>query len=349
MLKQLEIENLKSLAHTKLQLAPLTLLTGANSSGKSTVIQALMLLSKYSQASNRYSMEELTRYLNVFADIRNKNNNAKQINIVALDADNNLHSLIIQSDNQNCSKSLPYIYEPSFDNEMPELFYLNANRIGAQEWVPVSERKVGNLSEFIFSTFEKIKGQVLPEPLLKFSGSKTIAYQVAKWLSLITGTQTELVSEKNGDQVKIAFNVKNLETDVSPFNLGAGVSYVAKVIILCFMAKKGDLVFLENPEVQLHPKAQAELGTFLSFIANSGIQLIVETHCEHLINKVAYEVYEENIKSNQVVIHYKNDTNSNFVTILIDENGEFNNIDGEVIGFPAGFFDATLSYLLQMR
>lgn len=349
MLKQLEINNLKSIDKETLRLKPLTLLIGSNSSGKSTVIQALMLLIRNSQVSNRYSMEELIRYLSDFSTIRNKKNNAKSIDIVAIDDEGNRHSLQITSDGIQKSSQLPYLYELEPDEEELELLYLNANRIGAQELLQVSERKVGSLGEYLFSTFERIKGKALPDSLLRFEGSKTISYQVGQWLSFITGSETELITEKLSEQVNVSFSVKDLDANVSPFNLGAGMSYIAKVIIICLMAKKGDLILLENPEIQLHPKAQAQLGVFLSYIANSGIQLIVETHCEHLINKIAYEVYEDHIQSDAVVIHYKDNVNSNFETILIDENGEFNNTGGEVIGFPTGFFDATLSDLMNMR
>ncbi len=349
MLKQLEINNLKSIDNSRLTLAPLTLLTGANSTGKSTVIQALMLLIKHSHASNRFSMEEVIRYLNDFASIRNKKNNAKSIEITATDTHNTRHSLTITSDGTEKASQLPYQYELEANETGAELFYLNANRIGAQDLVQVSERKVGNLGEYIFSSFEKIKVKALPEALLKFEGSKTISYQVSQWLSFITGSEIELITEKLSDQVQVSFNVKEIGSTVSPFNLGAGMSYLAKVIIICFMAKKGDLVLIENPEVQLHPKAQAQLGVFLSFVASRGIQLIVETHCEHLINKIAFEVYENHIQSEDVIIHYKKDIESEFDTICIDDNGEFNNVDGEIISFPTGFFDATLFDLLQMR
>lgn len=349
MLKKLDIQNLKSIDKTTLKLAPLTLLTGTNSSGKSTVIQALMLLIQHSQISNRYSMEELTRYLSDFATIRNKKNNAKSIEISAMDNENLRHTLEITPDSVNNSGSLIYQYELNDTEEGRELLYLNANRIGAQELVQISQRKVGNLGEYLFSTFEKIKGRALPDPLVKFEGSKTIAYQVGQWLNFITGSQTELITEKVGDQVKVMFNVKDINSHVSPFNLGAGMSYLAKVIIICLMGKKGDLLLLENPEIQLHPKAQAQLGVFLAFIASCGIQLVVETHCEHLINKVAYEVYEEHIASDEVVLHYKNDVDSDFQTLFIDENGEFNNTEGDIIGFPTGFFDATLADLMKMR
>jgi predicted ATPase len=349
MLNEIEVLNLKSIDKALLKLAPLTVLTGVNSSGKSTVIQALMLLIKYSDESNRYSMEELIRYLGDFSSIRNKKANARSIDIRVTDTDSVQHNISIQANGVERNSTLRYLYEGRNTEEVNELFYLNANRIGAQELVPSSERKVGNIGEFLFSSFEKIKGRALPPELIKFEGSKTIAYQLSQWLSFITCSPTELVTEKVSDQVKVSFLVKDIDSNVSPFNLGAGMSYVAKVLIICLMAKKGDLVLLENPEIQLHPKTQALLGVFLTFISSKGIQLIIETHCEHLINKIAYQIYEDEIDAKDVVIHYKPSVSESFQTILIDENGEFNDEDGNVQSFPTGFFDATLADLMNMR
>ncbi|HIF9383496.1 TPA: AAA family ATPase [Photobacterium damselae] len=349
MLKKLDIENLKSIDKSELRLAPLTILTGVNSSGKSTVIQALMLLIKYGEMINRYSMDELTRYLNDFSAIRNKHNNARNINILACDEDNIKYKLTISSEQHISDGILPYIYESQYKDNIPELFYLNANRVGAQEYVSLSERKVGILGEYVFSTFDKVKDDILPDYLIEFNESQTVSYQVRQWLSFISGSLTELITEKFSDQVQVSFKVKDLDSNVSPFNLGAGMSYIAKVIIVCLMARKGDLILLENPEVQLHPSAQAKLGVFLSFIASKGIQIIVETHCEHLINKIAYEIYDDKIDCDDVIIYYKSDANKDFDTIKFDCNGEFNDKEGNVIGFPRGFFDATLSDLMAMR
>ena len=349
MLKQLNITNLKSIEKANLKLASLTLLTGANSVGKSTALQALMLLIKNSHPVNRYSMEEQIRYLDNFAAIRNKKTNARNVNIEVHDDKNIGHSIDITMDDIVVNSLLDYEFESIQNVPAPELLYLNANRIGAQELVPTSSRKVGALGEFLFSHFEKIKGRALCEKMAKFEGSKTIAYQLSQWLSFITGSELELITEQIGDHVKVSFKVKEIESTVSPFNLGVGVSYLSKVLIICLMAKTGDLLLIENPEVQLHPKSQALLGVFLSFIARNGIQLIVETHCEHLINKIRVEVSKENIDSDDVVIHYKPSTQDPFQTLFLDAHGHFMDKEENRLSFPKGFFDASLDALLSLR
>ena len=71
--------------------------------------------------------------------------------------------------------------------------------------------------------------------------------------------------------------------NISPFQLGAGVSYLTKMLIMCLRAKKNDVILIENPEIHLHPASQAKVGEFLAFIVRAGIRVIIETHCEHLI------------------------------------------------------------------
>ncbi|WP_227319151.1 AAA family ATPase [Cedecea davisae] len=348
MLTSINIKDFKSLQEERLELKPLTILTGTNSSGKSSVIQAIMLVIKYSNSINRYSMEEITRYLNDFSTIRNKKTNAKLVSI-QLNSEINTHSIEMTPGGIFISSSIDYVYEPLDINTAPEILYLNANRMGAQEQVVVSERRVGSSGEFLFSTFEKIKTKPVSECLLKFKNSSTISYQVAEWLSYISGTSSELVTDVSGDKIKVSYKIKDLEGEVSPFNLGAGMSYISKVLIICLMAKKGDVVLIENPEVQLHPKSQALLGDFLTHVASCGIQLIVETHCEHLINRIAYQIYDEKFSSNDLVIHYKQNVDKEFISLNIDETGQYIDSDGMVTYFPSGFFDATLDELRGMR
>lgn len=351
MISNVEIQGFKSIDSESLKLVPLTILTGVNSSGKSTVIQALLLFIKYNLEINRYSMEELTHYLSDFSSIRNKSKNAKVIKITVSSLNNEFFKLIIDNNGESafCDFKNNYIYDSRIDDIRPEIFYLSANRIGPQLQAIVSERKVGYNAEFIFSHFEKIKRNPLPIELVHFNGSNTIDFQVSKWLSYVTETESKLVTELvTTNNVNISFDTTGIK-GISPLNLGAGISYVAKVIILCLMAKKGDLVIIENPEIHLHPKAQAQLGVFFTFIAKNGIQLIIETHCEHLINKISYQVYREEISSNDVAIYYKSNVSTPFQILNIDENGDFTNSENKIISFPKGFFDASLADLMDMR
>lgn len=98
MLTQVNIKNFKSINDEKLKLTPLTILTGTNSSGKSSVIQAIMLMIMNSTESNQFSMESLLRYVGEFKTIRNKRTNAKIIEISLHDKNNEVHTVIFNDD-----------------------------------------------------------------------------------------------------------------------------------------------------------------------------------------------------------------------------------------------------------
>lgn len=76
-------------------------------------------------------------------------------------------------------------------------------------------------------------------------------------------------------------------------SVGVGVSQVLPVVVLCLLSSPGDLIILEQPELHLHPALQQRLGDFLLEAANSGRQLLVETHSEHLVSRVRRRVAEE--------------------------------------------------------
>ena len=151
--------------------------------------------------------------------------------------------------------------------------------------------------------------------------------------------QTEKISQT---KVKVVYKSDDLP-NLSPQQLGVGVSYLAKTLIMCLRAKKGDLLMIENPEIHLHPAAQARLGEFFTYIASAGIQVLLETHCEHLINKLQYQIYKNCFECDKVVIYYKGGITNPFETIRITEAGRFETT------FPEGFFDATLEELLEIE
>lgn len=126
------------------------------------------------------------------------------------------------------------------------------------------------------------------------------------------------------------------------------MSYLAKVLILCFLAKPGDVVMIENPEIHLHPRAQSRLGEFFAFMAGKGIQLVIETHCEHLLSSLRYQVYKDRLRSDDVILYYKTDAQTPFDQLRINEKGRYMNREGKQCGFPTGFFDVSVDQLLEI-
>ncbi len=333
MINNLKINQFKCIGDENLTFKNLTILTGLNSAGKSSVIQSILLMSHYF-GEKKFLSENIIS----FAINSNIYLNAKEFSIKLNDA-----CLTKNIDETNQQGSLP-----NFTNEQ-DIFHIDANRLGPEELAQYSsENKIGKHGEFIFSYYEQNKTKAIEKSLSKGENSDTLRSNVDYWLSYILDSEVELSTERvTSSHVKVSYKFNKLQA-ISPDSLGAGTSYVVKILIVCLLAKQGNVLLIENPEIHLHPKAQAKLGSFFAFVANNGVQVVLETHCENLINRITYEVYENRINSDDCVIYYKESSQLPFDKIRIAESGHFINEDNEIINFPTGFFDSTLEELLKI-
>ena len=71
------------------------------------------------------------------------------------------------------------------------------------------------------------------------------------------------------------------------------------------------MLIVENPEIHLHPSGQSELVEFLAFLAQSGVQVIVETHSDHIYNGIRKSICQDRIDCEKVCIY----------SFMQDENG----------------------------
>jgi predicted ATPase len=96
------------------------------------------------------------------------------------------------------------------------------------------------------------------------------------------------------------------------------------------------MLLLENPEAHLHPQGQAALGELISRSANDGVQIIVETHSDHLLNGMRLAVKRRLIESNNVVLHFFSRSietgEASVQSPAVLESGKLSN-------WPRGFFD----------
>jgi len=84
-------------------------------------------------------------------------------------------------------------------------------------------------------------------------------------------------------------------------SVGLGVSQLLPMIVRCLLAKPGEVVVLEQPEIHLHPASQQRLADFLLACARSGRQLLVETHSEHLVNRLRLRAAEDKSQNDEIV------------------------------------------------
>lgn len=333
MINRVCIDNYKCISHEDLEIKPLTIVTGLNSTGKSTLLQSILLIE---QSVGKYDVGLSANY----DVIKCRYSDQNEISI-RTGWDNNRNKGLIVTRNDIKVSIIPPEIGVSYENG---LYYLSANRIGAEDFVRLMQsHTIGSRGENVFSTFEQEKSNPVDERLRKYKESFTLQHQVDYWLSYILGISYRLSTEKiNEENLNVKYESDGLQ-NISPKNLGAGVSYLVKVLIMCLRAKQGDVLLIENPEIHLHPSAQAKLGEFFAYIANAGIQVMIETHCEHLINRIQYAIYKKEIAFDSVLLLYKSAINDSFERIPFNSDGKY------AVDFPDGFFDATLDELMEME
>lgn len=327
MLKNLNIQKFKVLENENLDIKPLTVFCGENSSGKSTAIRAMLFFGNGSfDKSSYYSFNAIYGLHDDYKYIELEDSNG----------------LIVKAYGANSV----YADKPANLDFNPTL--LCAERIGPRKVYESINTNYdfidmqGRLAPFFY---HQKQNDNISELAIDNMEDTTLRSQVAYWLNHILGTTVK--TENIQDNIIVAYQAPHDVEAYSPLNTGFGTSMVFPILIACLTAKIGDTVIIENPEVHLHPKAQSKLADFFAFIAQKGVQIILETHCEHLIYKLCYNVNQGIIDYDKVVFQYK-EINKPFEAIYTDKKGRFVDEKDELKDFPTGFFDATLKEYMSI-
>jgi predicted ATPase len=133
-------------------------------------------------------------------------------------------------------------------------------------------------------------------------------------------------------------------TSVPIIDVGFGVSQVLPVLVQAFYAEPQSTVILEQPEIHLHPAAQSVLGdALLAAVKGNGVQLLVETHSEHLLHRIQRRIAEEQITKEDVALYFieTSQGRSEIHELKVDEYGNIAN-------WPQDFFGDEMGDLAAM-
>ena len=139
--------------------------------------------------------------------------------------------------------------------------------------------------------------------------------------------------------IGLSVTPRGIDREVDLTSVGVGVSQILPVILLCLLAEPGTLLVLEQPELHLHPKLQQDLADFLLACARSGRQLVIETHSEHLVNRLRYRIAQDETSGTHELIQLVFAENHDGVTSYREP--EINQFGGLGDDWPDGFLDLT--------
>jgi len=165
---------------------------------------------------------------------------------------------------------------------------------------------------------------------------QTLEERVAYWLKelgLIHDFRVEPIAEgSNIYQVRV--QKTPLSASVLITDVGFGVSQILPVLVLCYYAPEGSIILLEQPEIHLHPSVQSGLAdVFIDAMKNRDVQIIVESHSEHLLRRLQRRIAEESIAPEQTALYFcdATDTGSRLTGLDVD-------LFGNIRNWPTDFF-----------
>jgi predicted ATPase len=161
---------------------------------------------------------------------------------------------------------------------------------------------------------------------------KRIADWLKEWGMVHSFTVKEIAEGRKEYEVRV--RKSRMSAEVPLISVGFGVSQVLPVLALCYYAPEGSTVILEQPEIHLHPSVQMGLADALIDVVNErNVQIIVESHSEHLLRRLQRRVAEERLVSEKAALYFCSLSNGESKVDRLDLD-----LFGSIRNWPQDFF-----------
>ena len=366
MINSIELKNFKSIKKHRFPLRNLNIILGLNGMGKSSFLQSLLLLrqsdflnrgelklngqfveiGKGSDAFYQYSKEDEMIFDIVFSD--------KNDNRFVFEYDKDADYFKTKKDEPLASS---FFQQALFKNDFQ---YLSASRIDPKVihdksyTYVVNMHNVGEHGQYTAHFLNVYGNNDIAFPNLKHPNSNTLVLieQVNRWMGEISpGVKFNTTEIPNSDNILLdmQFEQPNLGFTgrFRPTNVGFGISYALPVVTALLAALPGELIIIENPESHIHPRGQAELGKLIAKTAMNDVQIIVETHSDHIVNGIRVAVKEKSISDERLMMFYfertveEKEQYSKITEIEVDLNGELSS-------YPKNLLDEWSNQLIKL-
>jgi len=351
MINKISVKNFKSLKHIDLPLKRLNILAGLNGMGKSSFIQILLLM-RQSYLSKTWKLELKGDIIDIGKGYDALYQFSKDESIhFNFQWDKNKfaeYEFDWTAENNALNRVKKNVAQEHIDSYIHNLQYISAERMGPSIMYDMSQNFVedgilGACGQYT-SHFLSANGNRLKVDANRWHtavSSPFLANQADAWLGEISpGIKINVTEVPGADKILLNYEFKlqkGRTQAFKPTNVGFGISYALSVIVALLIAKKNQIVIIENPEAHLHPHGQSELGKLMALAAASGAQLLVETHSDHIINGIRVAVKEKHLPCADVQcpwfykITTEDEQYTDIINIQMDENGELSEYPDEFL------------------
>lgn len=362
MLDNIYIENFKCFKKQNIPLAPLTLFTGFNAAGKSSAIQTLLLgrqLQKNATGEFAAPLNGDCVKLGTVGDVRCHFGSVQHI-LISYSTKEDKLSLTLDASKRE-ENSLPFVLETEgtfsqINRILKDVVFISATRNGTIDVFPIPDTPfpvnadVGDCGQYAPWWFAKyLDEEVSSDKLNKNESATTLRRQFNAWANeLFPGTEASVEELERLPLVKLELRTSKQQQFKRPVNIGYGLTYAFPILVAGLLAKKGQILIVDSPEAHLHPLGQSRIGYFLGSMSAAGVQVICETHSDHVLNGIRLAVADKSICNSDVAIHFfqpkseGSDESPLITSPQVDPKGSLDN-------WPEGFFDQTDKDLAKLN
>ncbi len=389
MITRLDLKNFKCFEKLSLPFSPLTILTGFNAGGKSSVYQSLLLLSQ-SMRTNRRQPATLILNGNLvklgtpgelihsratqkeiaigiqkddfgFESIIGFNEavyeGALQVNHINITKGNHLtETVTLEEDKRSFFSQFHQKTSAGFIDLLSEIVYISAVRGGPLDVYPSPAdplpvmADVGIEGEYApWWFYRQIDEEIDKARRHESETAATLRRQFNAWAGeLFPGAQGHAQPVEKTGLIRLQLRISETDDWLRPANIGYGLSYAFPVLVAGLLARQDQTLIIDSPEAHLHPLGQSKMGFFLAKVAAAGVQMIVETHSDHILNGVRLALLDKAINPQKVSLHFftpfqfaEKQEAAQIISPQVDQKGNLSE-------WPEGFFDQSEKDLARL-
>ena len=373
MLNKLFLRNFKCYKNQNIDFSDLTVFSGINGSGKSTVIQAILFLRQLAltdQCKDAYGnlVANLNGPLVQFGSVNDlisnwvTNVDNEKIKLIAYNDRGASYPVSLKSLEKRNEDIVPRqmqileIGEPISCIDSDDFVYLSAERFGPRISFDIPSgniplNKLGATGEFTAWCIYNEKNVKNKKLLAKLQEpeEKNFLVQLNNCYSEFgKDTRIDVQYLPLVEKMSLSFSFNDGTSwgkNLRPVNVGFGLTYSLPIFTALLGANENDLIIIENPEAHLHPKGQVAIGMFIAKAASAGVQVVVETHSDHVLNGIRLAVKRGIISNSSVMLNFvvnnNNDDGATVISPKILKNGRIDE-------WPEGFFDEYENVLSEL-
>ena len=252
-------------------------------------------------------------------------------------------------------------FELAYERLMDSIFYLGPLREHPQReyhWAGSSPVDVGQRGERTVDAILAATRRGERRSLGYWKRKKSFQEMIAYWLN-----DLELIRDFSIKEIAKGTNLYQAVVKTGPTSVataltdvGFGVSQILPVLVLLYYVPEGATVVLEQPEIHLHPAVQSRLADVILSVAEArDVQIILESHSEHLLRRLQRRVAEEKAQARDVKLYFVSTGRgrAQAVDLALNEWGEVENwpdgFFGDEMGEIAAIAEASLTRKLAQR